>query len=296
MGTPDFAAVCLNALITSRHSIAAVLTQPDRPKGRGKKSAQPPVKTAALLHDIPILQPEKIKDAAAVLAEISADIFVVAAYGQFLPQSLLNMPKHGAINVHASLLPKYRGASPIQQAIANGDATTGITIMQMDKGMDTGDMLLTRCVAIDKTDTGGSLHDKLCAIAPEALLAALDGIESGRISPMPQNNAEATYAPLITKDMARVNWNMPPDKIVNHIRAYNPLPAAQSRLFGHDVKIWLAEEASGPKGNPGDILVACPKDGVIVAATGGAVRIKELTPTGGKKMSAPDFVRGYFRR
>ena len=300
MGTPDFALACLKPLVGATvpgrplFNVVAVITQPDRPGGRGKRLQSPPVKDFALEMGISVLQPEKIKsaDSIAVLEQLSADIFVVAAYGQILSQKILDIPKYGAINVHASLLPKYRGASPIQQAIADGETVTGITIQQMDKGMDTGDMILRREIAIGAQDTGGTLHDKLCDLAPQALLEALQLIASGKVQREPQNDALATYAPLITKQMAHIDWHRTPKDIVNLIRAYNPFPGAFVRLGDSQIKVWRAEVADGT-GAPGEIIQACPKDGIIVAADGGAVRIIELTPQGGKKMAAADFVRGH---
>ena len=309
MGTPEYALACLKGLVEAACSrpqmqVAAVITQPDRPGGRGKKLQASPVKTYAEQMGIPVLQPEKIRstDSIAALKALSADIFVVAAYGQILTQKILDLPKFGAINVHASLLPKYRGASPIQQAIADGETTTGITIMQMDKGIDTGDMLLKREIAIDPFDIGGTLHNKLCEIAPEALLEALSLIENGNAFPIAQDDGLATYAPLITKQMAQIDWHKSPTDIVNLIRAYNPFPGAFARLGDKQIKIWQAEADSswGIQGQPrndgyvaGKILHACPKDGITAAAAGGAVRITELTPPNGKKVSAADFVKGH---
>ncbi|MCL2376599.1 MAG: methionyl-tRNA formyltransferase [Defluviitaleaceae bacterium] len=294
MGTPDFALACLKALDESPHDIVAVVTQPDRPASRGMKLMQPPVKDYALQKDIPVLQPEKIKttDSMIQLAALGADIFVVAAYGQILSQKLLDMPKFGAINVHASLLPKYRGASPIQQAIADGETVTGITIMQMDKGMDTGDLILKHTVPIDNNDTGGILHDKLCKTAPAALLEALRLIEDGKAVREPQSNALATHATLITKQMAHLDWHKSPVDIVNLIRAYNPFPGAFARLGDVQIKIWQAKVAEDSGGAPGEIIRVCQKEGIFVAAVGGAVNITELTPSGGKKMRAEVFIRG----
>ena len=298
MGTPDFALACLKGLVNGRHDVVAVVTQPDRPSGRGKKLQSPPVKDYATQIGIPVLQPEKIKtaDSIATLEQFSADIFVVAAYGQILSQKILDMPKFGAINVHASLLPKYRGASPIQQAIADGEAVTGITIMQMDKGLDTGDMLLKHEVAIDTNDTGGTLHNKLCEAAPKALFDALDLIANGEVVPIAQDGILATYAPLITKQMAQIDWNKPSVDIVNLIRAYNPFPGAFTKLGDEQIKIWQAETIVGASvlARPaGQIIQACPKNGITVAALGGNVHITELTPPNGKKMTAADFVRGH---
>ena len=294
MGTPEFAAVCLKALAKSPHNVIAVVTQPDRPSGRGKKVDFSPVKEQAVALGISVFQPERIKkpDTVAFLAAFNADIFVVAAYGQILSQALLDLPKFGAINVHASLLPKYRGASPIQQAIAAGDDTTGITIMQMDKGMDTGDMLLKSTVSIDPQDTGGILHDKLCEAAAPALLRALDLIEAGQITHTPQDDAQATYAPLISKEMAQISWNRPSREIVNLIRAYNPIPGAYTKHNKALIKIWFAKVAEKHHGKPGEILLACPKNGIFVATADGAVNLLQLTPPGGKKMTSADYAKG----
>ena len=296
MGTPEFAAVCLKALVESCHEVVGVVTQPDRPAGRGKKLAASPVKQYAESLNMFVLQPEKIKSKNFLpkLAELNADIFVVAAYGQLLSEAILNMPKYGAINVHASLLPKYRGASPIQQAIADGETTTGITIMQMDKGLDTGDMLLKCEVPISDNDTGGTLHDKLCDASSKILTEALEHIENGTIRPEKQDDKAATYAPLITKDMARIDWAQPAVRIVNLVRAYNPFPGAFTVLNDKSVKLWQCEIVqSANTDKPGKIIKACPREGIFAAASDGIVRIVALTPPNGKKMAAADFVKGY---
>jgi len=300
MGTPEFARVCLDALVgaTMLIKVATVITQPDRPSGRGKKLQSSPVKNCAMQHGLPVFQPEKIKskDSIAILESLGADIFVVAAYGQLLSQKILSMPRFGAINVHASILPKYRGASPIQQAIVDGETSTGITIMQMDKGMDTGDILLKHIVDIDQEDTGGLLHDKLCQVAPIALLEAIDLIATDSIVPIKQDSELASYAPLITKQMAQIEWNKSPKDVVNQIRAYNPSPGAYTWLDDKQVKIWRAvtdETLDTNNRISGKIVGTCPKNGISVAANGGIVRIIELTPSGGKKMSASEFMRGH---
>ncbi|MCL2854731.1 MAG: methionyl-tRNA formyltransferase [Defluviitaleaceae bacterium] len=271
MGTPVFAKVCLDALTKSdKHEVLAVITQPDRPAGRGKKLTPSPVKVFAEECGLPVYQPERVNrsDFPHVLAGFDADIFVVAAFGQILSQRVLDIPKFGCINVHASLLPKYRGAAPIQQAIFDGETETGITIMQMDAGMDTGDMLLKRTVSITNEDTGGSLHDKLCEIAPEALLAALDEIAEERSKPQKQDDSLATHAGMITKDMERLDLSRKPQDVVNHIRAYNPFPGTYTEIDGQKVKVWKAHVVDGQ------------------------VEFLELTPPGGKKMPAADYFRG----
>ena len=297
MGTPDFALACLKAITDSRHEVIAAITQPDKPGGRGKKLIFSPVKEFALAANIPLLQPERIKAAenTAMLEKFPADIFVVAAYGQILSQHILDMPRHGAINVHASLLPKYRGASPIQQAIVDGETLTGITIMQMDKGLDTGDIILEHAISIEEHDTGGTLHDKLCIAGAAALLEALNLIETSQATTTPQNNQSASYAPLITKNMAHINWSKPPRDITNLVRAYNPFPGAFAALNRKPVKIWKTEnvETLNEAARPGEIIKACPKDGIFVAAQNGAIRIIKLTPSGGKKMTSADYVKGH---
>jgi len=296
MGTPEFAAVCLKALAESGHEVVAAVTQPDRPVGRGKKLTPPPVKQYAESIGISVLQPERIKAKSFMpkLLELNADIFVVAAYGQILSESILNMTKYGAICVHASLLPKYRGASPIQQAIADGETTTGITIMQMDAGIDTGDMLLKCEVPITENDTGGTLHDKLCNVSSDILLEALERIENGTIRPEKQDNNAASYAPIITKDMAHIDWTQSAARIVNLVRAYNPFPGAFTVLDGKSIKLWQCEiMPSAQTGKPGEIIKACPKEAIFAAASDGIVRITSLTPPNGKKMAAADFVKGY---
>jgi len=288
MGTPEFARVCLQALLDDGQDVVAVITQPDKPAGRGKKLQMSAVKAYALEQGLPVFQPERANrgDFPAQLESFDADIFVVAAFGQILSQRVLDIPRFGAINVHASLLPKYRGAAPIQQAILDGEATTGLTIMQMDAGMDTGDMLLKRELAIAAEDTGGSLHDKLCALAPEALLTALQEISTGKATAQKQDPAQASYAPMITKEMTKINFSkQSPQEIVNMVRGYNPFPGAVAEIGGKSLKIWRAALSNEePR--------LCPKGGMFVQAKVGTVQILELTPPSGKKMSATDYIKG----
>jgi methionyl-tRNA formyltransferase len=294
MGTPEFARVCLQALFESEHNVVAVVTQPDRPAGRGKKPKISDVKAYAQDYAIPVLQPEKVSDPDFItaLTNFNAHIFVVAAFGQILPQRVLDIPKFGAINVHASLLPRLRGAAPIQRAILDGETTTGITIMQMDAGMDTGDMLLRRPVDIYPTDTAGKLHDKLCQIAPVALFAALKQIVERRTKPTPQDHSKATYAPMIKKDEARIYFNMDTRQIINTIRAFNPRPGAYAEILGKDLKIWHAIRLPlKPEEGPGHVRL-CPKFGIFVTTADAELQIMEVTPPGGKKMAAAEYVRG----
>ena len=215
MGTPDFAVGALQAIIEAGHQVSAVVTQPDKPKGRGKELQMTPVKACAAAHNIPVFQPGKIKEpeAVEVLRSYEADIFVVAAFGQILSEEILSMPKYGCVNIHASLLPKYRGAGPIQWAIIDGEKKTGVTIMQMEKGLDTGDMLLQKEVEIDPKETGDSLHDKLAAAGAELIVEALPKIAAGQLTPRKQNDAESCYAKMLQKSMGRIDWNMTADKL-----------------------------------------------------------------------------------
>ncbi|MCL2349843.1 MAG: methionyl-tRNA formyltransferase [Defluviitaleaceae bacterium] len=283
MGTPEFARVCLEALVRGGHNIMAVITQPDRPAGRGKKPQMSAVKTYALEQSFEVFQPERINrgDFPEKLAAFGADIFVVAAFGQILSQKVLDIPKYGAVNVHASLLPKYRGAAPIQQAILDGETATGITIMQMDAGMDTGDMLLKQEVVITPEDTGGTLHDKLCYAAPSALLQALDDIAAGKANPEKQDEAQATYAPMISKEMARIDPTKSAQEIVGFVRGYNPFPGAITEAHGKILKVWKAAIRENR---------SC--DGVFIQANDGFVELLEITPQNSKKMTGAEFLRG----
>lgn len=296
MGTPDFSVPCLEALVANpAHEVLAVVTQTDKPVGRSKKLVFPPVKQAAVSHNIEVLQPEKIKNKefVEVLAQYNADIFIIAAYGQILSEQILSLPKYGCINVHASLLPKYRGASPIQSAIINGETVTGVTIMQMDKGLDTGDMLYKKEIEIDKDDTGGSLHDKLSIAGAEALKEALDLIEKNALTPQKQNGESATYAPLLNKEMGRIDWAQPPKRIVDLIRGLDPWPGAYTIYKNEKIKIWKAEICGQmSSGNCGEIIKTSKSEGIYVSANGGAVLITELQAAGGKRMKAADYLKG----
>ncbi|MCL2171146.1 MAG: methionyl-tRNA formyltransferase [Defluviitaleaceae bacterium] len=293
-GTPDFAAAVLGALADSRHEVLAVVCQPDRPAGRGKKMVAPPVKILADNLGIVCLQPERVR-AGGFLGEIAgfgADVFVTAAYGQLFSQKLLDIPKYGCVNVHASLLPKYRGASPIQQAILAGDDVTGVTIMQMDRGMDTGDILLMCEIAISGEDTGGSLHDKFCQISPGALLDTLEMIDTNKLAPIPQDNDFASHAPILTKEMGRIIWTSPVAAILRQIRAYDPWPGCYTEIFGENVKIWKATQSGFCGAAIGEIICANPKDGLHIKCGDGAIQILEIQPQNGKRMNAADFLRG----
>lgn len=291
-GTPDFAAQHLDALIKSHHDVIAVYSRADRPAGRGKKLKASEVKQLALTHDIPVYQPENFKseDAKQQLADLNADIMVVVAYGLLLPKAVLETPKLGCINVHGSILPRWRGAAPIQRAIWAGDAETGVTIMQMDEGLDTGDMISIATCPIEAADTSASLYSKLAELGPTALIDTLATIADGTATPEKQNDELANYAKKLSKDEANIDWHMPAQQIERNIRAFNPWPICFTQMQGNTVKIYAAELVENT-GNPGEILAA-DKTGITVATTEGALKITQLQPQGKKPMSAQDFLNG----
>lgn len=294
MGTPDFAAGALKSLIEAGHDITAVVTQPDKAKGRSQELLPPPVKVVALEHGIPVLQPVRIKRPEEVekLKQYPADIYVVAAFGQILSQEILDIPEFGCLNIHASLLPKYRGASPIQHVIIDGEEKTGITIMQMDAGLDTGDMLYQKEIVISPKDTYASLHDKLMVLGGEAIVEALPLLEQGKLVPRKQEDALSCYAHLIDKTMGELDFTKSAEILDRLIRGLNPWPSAYTTYHGKQLKVWEAEPVKSPKaGKPGEIL-AVEKDAVLVAAGSGALRITSLQLSGKKRMSAHDFLLG----
>lgn len=296
MGTPDFAVAPLEALIEAGHEVSAVVTQPDKQKGRGKEVQMTPVKACALRHGIPVFQPVKIKEAEAVkqLAEYSADIYVVAAFGQILSEEILHMPKFGCINIHASLLPAYRGAAPIQWVILNGEKQTGVTIMQMAKGIDTGDMFCKTVVPIDKKETGESLHDKLMEAGAKLIVDALAGIEKGELVPEKQNDALSSHAPMLTKSMGLIDWKKDAVVIERLVRGLNSWPSAYTFYQSKTLKIWEAdviEEAS--LGNKPGCIVEVKKDYFDVCTGKGLLRIRSLQLEGKKRMAVKDFLLGY---
>lgn len=298
MGTPDFAVGTLQALLNSSHEVLAVVTQPDKPRGRGKAMQFPPVKTAALAASVPVLQPVKVRDAAFVeeLAKLAPDAIVVAAFGQIIPQSILELPKYGCINVHASLLPKYRGAAPIQWAVIDGEAVSGVTTMQMDAGLDTGDMLLKTEVPLAPDETGGSLFEKLSSAGAELLLKTLDGLEAGTITPMPQPADSPTpYASMLTKQMGEIDWKKNAGEIERLVRGLDPWPSAWTRLEGKTLKIWRAEAAPSAKtgGSEPGTIVQVTKHSFGVQTGGGVLTILELQLEGKKRMDSDAFLRGF---
>ena len=294
MGTPEFAVPTLEALV-KEHNVSAVVTQPDRPKGRGKKMMFSAVKEKALEYGLTVYQPEKVKDSdfVQVLKELAPDIMVVVAFGQILSEEILNIPKYGCINVHGSLLPEYRGAAPIQWSIIHGREYGGVTTMYMAKGLDSGDMILKAQEKIRDDDTYGSLYDRLSVIGADLLIKTLRLIERGEAPRTPQNDAEATTAPMITREMERINWNDRADNIVNLIKGLNPQPVAHTLLKGEKLKIWFAEkEGNGYTGTPGEIVDVRKKDFVVMTADG-AVAVKEVQAQGGKKMTTDAYMRGH---
>lgn len=294
MGTPDFAVPTLRALC-EKHQVVAVVSQPDKPKGRGKRLQPTPVKMAAMEYNLPVYQPEKIRDEEFIktLRSFNADIFIVVAYGQILPEEILNIPPMGCVNVHGSLLPKYRGAAPIQMAIVNGEEKTGVTIMYMEKGLDSGDMILKKEMPIEKTDTYGTLHDKMCVVGAEALIEALELMEQGKVNAVKQDDRFSTYAARIEKGNAQIVWKRPSYQVVNTIRGFNPVPGAFSFYKEEMVKIWNGVEVQGYTGEPGEIVDVDLKKGIVVKTGDSAVLITELQVKGGKKMPATDYLRGH---
>ncbi|MBQ8597782.1 MAG: methionyl-tRNA formyltransferase [Lachnospiraceae bacterium] len=295
MGTPDFAVAPLEAIIQAGHEVTAVVTQPDKQKGRGKEVQMTPVKECALKHNIPVFQPVKIKEPEAVkqLSEYPADIFVVAAFGQFLSEEILNMPKLGCINIHASLLPKYRGAAPIQRVILDGEKETGVTIMQMAKGIDTGDMFIKKVVPIDPKETGESLHDKLMAAGAELIVDALPKIESGELIPEKQDDSLACHAQKLTKSMGLIDWNKDAAMIERWVRGLNSWPSAYTYYKGKTLKIWEADVVDETVKQAPGTVIRVEKEFFDVATGEGILRITNLQLEGKKRMSVKDFLLGY---
>ena len=294
-GTPDFAAAALKAIAAAGFEIPLVLTQPDRPKGRGMQLVPSPVKQAALELGLRVAQPEKLRnnaEALQMLKEVEADVMVVAAYGLILPQDVLDTPKHGCLNIHASLLPRWRGAAPIQRAIEAGDAETGVCIMQMDIGLDTGNVVSEHRYAIQQTDTANEVHDALMNLGAEAIVADLQQLKAeGRLKSVKQPEEGVTYAQKLSKEEACINWNESAAVIERKIRAFNPVPAAWVEYQGKPMKIWRAEVVV-QQGRAGEVL-SCSSDGLIVACGANALKITELQPSGSKRMDIAAFAAGH---
>ncbi|WP_447474683.1 methionyl-tRNA formyltransferase [Vibrio harveyi] len=291
-GTPDFAARHLAALLSSEHEVIAVYTQPDRPAGRGKKLTASPVKTIALEHDIPVYQPENFKsdEAKQELADLNADIMVVVAYGLLLPQVVLDTPKLGCINVHGSILPRWRGAAPIQRSIWAGDAETGVTIMQMDIGLDTGDMLKIATLPIEASDTSASMYEKLAGLGPDALLDCLADIATGKAEPVKQDDELANYAKKLSKEEARIDWNDDAAHIERCVRAFNPWPMSHFEAAENSIKVWESRVADQTSDKPTGTILQADKTGIYVATGNGVLVLEQLQVPGKKAMSVQDIL------
>ncbi len=294
-GTPEFAATALAALLESRHNIIAVYTQPDRPAGRGRKLTASPVKELALQHGIEVYQPESLKDPAEQekLAALKPDLMVVAAYGLLLPEAVLNTPRLGCLNIHASLLPRWRGAAPIQRAILAGDSETGITIMQMDVGLDTGDMLYKLVTPITADDTAQTLHDRLAELGAKAIVEALDQLQAGTISAEKQDDSQANYAKKLYKEEAQIDWRKPASEIARQVAAFNPWPVAQSQNGDETLRIWNALAIDEQSTQPPGSVVRADKQGIDIACGEGQLRITRLQRPGGKPQSAAEYLNAH---
>lgn len=298
MGTPDFAVPCLKALIDSGENVTAVFTQPDKPKGRGYKLAPPPIKELALTHNIPVYQPLSLKkgeDAEAslkIIKELSPDLIVVVAYGKILPKDVLDAPKYYCINVHASLLPKYRGAGPIQWSVLNGEKVTGVTTMLMAEGVDTGDMLLSSSLEIGENETASELHDRLSVLGAELLLETIDAVKLGNITPISQDDLLSCHAPMLTKDMCPIDFSKSAQEVHNQIRGLSAYPCASAVLDGKRLKVYRSEIVKGLKSDKQPGTIVQQNDFTVVCGDGLCVRFTEIQAEGGKRMSAEDYLRG----
>ncbi len=294
MGTPDYAVPPLKALYEAGYEITAVVTQPDKPVGRGRKIQECPVKLLAKELGLTVFQPERIKRAEAVeeLKKFEADVFVVAAFGQILSREILMMPRLGCVNIHASLLPKYRGASPIQSAVLNGDEYSGVTIMQMDEGIDTGDILFQKSIKLDENETGGSLFDRLSVLGAELIVEALPAIEKGDFTPIRQDSEAASHTKMISKEEGKINFAKAALSVERQIRAMNPWPSAYTFMEGRQLKIWAAKSESESSDAAAGTVLYTDKDSFAVACGEGVLHILEVQLEGKKRMGAGDFLRG----
>lgn len=309
MGTPDFSVPALKALVEAGHQVIAMVTQPDKPRGRGKEVQMTPVKIQAMEYGIPVYQPAKVRDASfvEVLQGMEADVYVVIAFGQILPRAVLELPKYGCINIHASLLPKYRGAAPIQWCVIDGERETGITTMMMDAGLDTGDMLEKTVIPIEEKETGGSLHDKLSQAGGELILSTLAKLEQGTLVRTPQTEEGTCYARMLTKSLGDIDWNQGAVSIERLIRGLNPWPSAYTLWNGKTIKIWSADAVTGREADgflaesglpaetgmvPGTV-VRSDKNSLVVSTGSGLLSVRELQMEGKKRMDTPAFLRGY---
>ena len=294
MGTPDIATVCLQKLIDEKYDIIGVVTQPDKPQNRGKKLGMPPVKELALKYDIPVYQPIKARDEefVATLKELNPDIIVVVAFGQILPKSILDIPKFGCINVHVSLLPKYRGAAPINWVIINGEEKTGVTTMYMDEGLDTGDMILTEEFDLDDEITAGELHDKMKDRGADVLIETLKQIEKGTAHRIPQNHEEFTYAPMMNKALGEINWSKSAREIHNLVRGVNPWPSAYTTYEGSTMKVWKTEVLNETSDKEPGTILKVDKDGIRISTKDNVVLVKEIQMPGKKRVLVSEYIKG----
>lgn len=291
MGTPDFAVPCLEALIKSGYDVCGVFTQPDKPKGRGYALAPPPVKVTALENNIPVYQPTTLKDGEAltILNELSPDCIVVVAYGKILPKDILDLPRYGCINVHASLLPKYRGAAPIQWSVINGETETGVTTMYMDVGLDTGDMIMKKSCEIGENETAGQLHDKLSSLGAQLIVDTLKALENSSATREKQDDSQSCYSPMLDKSLCRIDWNQSAQQVHNKVRGLSPWPVAVASINGKKVKIHQTVKCAD-SGTPGEIISLSP---LTVACGCGSVIINELQLEGKKRMDSGSFLNGH---
>ena len=296
MGTPDFAVPSLEALIAAGHNLVGVFTQPDKPKNRGMKLQPPPVKVCALVHGLPVWQPERMKDGAAleIIQGLAPDLIVVAAYGRILPQEILDAPKYGCINVHSSLLPKYRGAAPIHWAVLNGEKETGVTIMKMALALDAGDILAQVSTPIDPDETVETLHDRLARLGADLLAETIPAIEAGTVVPVPQDEGQVSYAPMLSRALSPMDFSRPARALHDQVRGLIPWPAAVTELNGVRCKVLGASVAAETTGKAPGTVIAAGKNGLKLACGEGTVlEIKELQADGGKRMKAADYLRGH---
>ncbi len=293
MGTPDFAVPCLQALLDAGHEVCGVFTQPDKPKGRGYALAPPPVKELALERGIPVYQPATLRtpEAAALVASLSPEVIVVVAYGKLLPKEILQLPPHGCINVHASLLPKYRGAAPIQWAVINGDEVTGVATMQMDEGLDTGDILLVEETKIGENETSGELFNRLRELGAQVLVETLRQLESGTLERRPQGNEGASYASMLSRELSVIDWSRSAREIHNLVRGLSPWPVASSVYQGKRIKIYQTQVCGKESGEPGQVLPG--KDFLVCCGQNTALKLMTVQYEGGKRMDGSDFLRGH---
>ena len=295
MGTPDFSVGTLEALVEAGHEVVLAVTQPDKPKGRGKEMQFTPVKECAMKYQIPVYQPKRIREAECVeeLRKYQADIMVVVAFGQILPKEILEMAPYGCVNVHASLLPKYRGAAPIQWAILDGEEVTGVTTMQMNEGLDTGDMLLKTEIRIEEKETGGSLHDKLAAAGAKLCVETLRGLEAGEIQPIPQGDSTTSYAKMLDKQLGNIDWSRSAIEIERLIRGLSPWPSAYTNWNDKVMKIWDAKVSKETTSEEPGTIIKVEKEAFYVQTGKGSLQICELQIPGKKRMDAGAFLRGY---